>query len=54
MFIDAVVLVEALVLGGNEGIAHMLGDVLELGPYAALVLLENLGERPALAVKDGA
>jgi hypothetical protein len=32
----------------------MLGDVLELGPYAALVLLENLRERPALAVKDGA
>src|SRR6516165_6206314 len=54
VFIDAVVLVEALVFGGNEGIAHMLGNVPKLDPYAALVLLENLGERPALAIQDGA
>src|SRR6516225_4505116 len=48
------VLVEALVFGGNEGIAHMLGNVPKLDPYAALVLLENLGEGPALSVQDGA
>jgi hypothetical protein len=54
VFIDAVVLIEALVFGGNESIAHMLGDVDKLDPYAALVLLENLGEGPALAVQDSA
>jgi hypothetical protein len=54
VFIDAVVLVEALVLRGNEGIPHMLGDVLKLDPYAALVPFENLGERPALTVQDNA
>jgi hypothetical protein len=54
VFIDAMVLVEALVLRGNEGIAHVLGDVLKLDPYAVLVLFENLGEGPAFTVQDSA
>ena len=40
MFIEAVVLVETLVFGGNEGTAYMLGNVLKLDPYAALVLFD--------------
>jgi hypothetical protein len=32
----------------------MLGDVLQLDPYAVLVLFENLGEGPAFMVQDSA
>ena len=46
--------IEALVLGGDEGIAHLLRNVGERHPDAALVLLEHLGERLALAVEHDA
>ena len=52
--VDALVLVEALVLGGDEGIAHLLRDIGERNPHPALVLLEHLGETLALAVEHHA
>ena len=52
--VDALVLVEALVLGRDEGLLHVLRDVGERHPDAALVLLEHLGEALALAVEHDA
>ena len=52
--VDALVLIEALVLGRDEGVAHVLRDVRERDPHAPLVLLEHLGEALALAVEHDA
>ena len=52
--VDALVLVEALVLGRDERLLHVLGNVGERHPDAALVLLEHLGEALALAVEHHA
>ena len=52
--VDAFVLVEALVLGRHERLLHMLGNVGEQHPDAALVLLEHLGKALALAVEHHA
>ena len=54
MFIDTFVLVETLVLGGDERIAQLLWDLRERNPNAALVLLEHFGEAAALAVEHNA
>jgi len=43
------VLVEAFVLGREEGFLHVLGDIGERNPHSALVLLEDFGERPTSA-----
>ena len=52
--VHALVLIEALVLGRDEGVAHVLRDIRERDPDAPLVLLEHLGEAPALAVEHDA
>src|SRR5438034_3271944 len=52
--IDPFVLVEAFVLGREEGLLHVLGDIGERNPHAALVLLEDFGERPTVAVEEDA
>ena len=52
--IDPFVLVEAFVLGREEGLLHVLGDIGERNPHAALVLLEDFGERPTIAVEEDA
>ena len=49
--VDAVVLVEALVLRGEEGFLHRLGDLRQRHPLAAVVGLEQLGELGARAVE---
>jgi hypothetical protein len=54
MFVDAFVLFEALVLGGDEAIAHLLWNFRERQPDAALVVLEHLGEGLTLAVEHDA
>ena len=54
VLVDALVLVEALVLGRHEGIAYLLRDCGERHPDAALVVLEYFGERLALAVEHRA
>jgi hypothetical protein len=54
VLVDALMLIEALVLGGDEGTADMLGDARKRNPHPALVLLENLGEGLALAVQHDA
>jgi hypothetical protein len=51
---DSLVLVETPVLRREEGFLHVLGDVGEHDPDAALVLLEHLGEAFALAVEHDA
>src|SRR6266700_1616264 len=52
--VDPVVLVEAFVLGREEGFLHVLGDIGERNPHSALVLLEDFGERPTVAVEEDA
>src|SRR5262249_14132709 len=52
--VDPLVLVEALVLGGDEGVAHMLRDVGERYPDPALVPLKHLGKALALAIEHHA
>ena len=52
--VDAFVGVEALVLGRDERLLHVLGDVGERDPEPALVLLEHVGEAGALAVEHHA
>ena len=52
--VDALVLVEALVLGRDEGPLHLLGNFGERNEHAALVLLEQLREPLALAVEHDA
>ena len=47
-------LVEAFVLGREEGLLHVLGDIGERNPHAALVLLEDFGERQTIAVEEDA
>jgi hypothetical protein len=54
VFVDALVLIEALVLGSDECAAHVLRDFGEPHPYTALVLFEHLGEGLALAVEHDA
>ena len=49
--VDAVVLEEALVLGGDEGLLHELRNLGERHPMAAVVGLEQLGELGAVAVE---
>ena len=41
--VDALVLVEPLVLGGDERLLHVLGDVTERHPHAAVLGLEHFG-----------
>ena len=52
--VDALVLEEALVLGGDEGLLDMLRDVGERHAQAAVVGLVELGEALAAAVEDEA
>ena len=52
--VDAFVLMEALVLGGDESLLHMLGDVGERHPDAAVVGFVDFAEALAVAVEDGA
>ena len=52
--VDAPVPVEALVLGREERLLHVLGNVGEGNPFAPLVLLEHLREAFALAVEHHA
>ncbi len=54
VLVDALVLVEALVLGGDEGVAHVLRNLRERDPDTTLVLLEHLGERLVLTVEHDA
>ncbi len=49
--IDAAMLVEALVLGGDEGLAHHGRDILERHPDAPPRLLADIGEALALPVE---
>ena len=52
--VDPLVLIEALVLGRDERLLHVLRNVGEHHPDAALILLEHLGETLALAVEHDA
>ena len=52
--VDALVVVEALVLRRHECLLHVLGNVGEHHPDPALVLLEHLGKALALAVEHHA
>ena len=52
--VDAFVLEEALVFRGDERLLHLLGDVGEGDPDAALVLLEHLREPLPLAIEHDA
>ncbi len=52
--VNALVLVEALVLGGEEGLLHRLRNIGERHPHAALVLLEDLGKALAAPVEHNA
>ena len=52
--VDPLVLIEAPVLGRNEGFLHVLRNVGEHHPHAALILLEHLRETFALAVEHDA
>jgi hypothetical protein len=54
MLVDALVLVEALVLRGQEGIAHLLRDSRKRHPDATLVVLEHFREWRTLAVEHDA
>jgi hypothetical protein len=48
--IDAFVLIEALVLGRDEGVAHVRGDLAERYPNAALVRLEDFRKALTLSI----
>ena len=52
--VDPLVLIEALVLGRDEGFLHVLRNVGEGNPYPALILLEHFRERLACAVEHDA
>ena len=52
--VDALVLIEPFVLGGDEGALHVFRHLRERHPDAALVGLEQLGELVALAVEHDA
>jgi hypothetical protein len=52
--VDAVVQVEPLVLGGDEGALHGFGNLVERHPDAVLVGFKQLGELVALAVEHDA
>ena len=53
-FVDAVVLIEALVLGGDERLLHEIGNIGERHPDAAVAGLVHVGEFVALAVEHRA
>ena len=50
--VDAGVLEETLVLGGDESVAHRFRDIRKLDPDAAIVRRVNLGKALALVVED--
>ena len=52
--VDAVVLVEAPVLGGDEGLLHQIGNVAERHPDAPVAGLEHVGEFLPAAVEHHA
>ena len=52
--VDALVLIEPLVLGGDERLLDVLRNVAERHPDAAVIGLEQLGEAFSLAVIDDA
>ena len=52
--VDALVLEEAPVLGGDEGLLHEIGNGRERHPDAPVACLEHVGESAALAVEHGA
>ncbi len=54
MLVDPFVLIEALVLGCDEGLLHVLGNVGDRYPHPALILLEHFGKTFALAVEHDA
>ncbi len=50
-FVDAVVLIEAPILGGDEGLLHLIRNVGERHPDAPVAGLEHVGEILAAAVE---